>query len=104
MAQCALRGVGGLEVAVPVRGGGTTVAGQSLIGRIGLVTTRVRGGAAPGEIRVVVEGLPHYYIAYCVRPVAVGEEVLIINSRGARQVDVEPWRMAGSDVDVAPTN
>jgi hypothetical protein len=99
-----VRGVGGLEVAEPVWGGGTTVAGQGLIGRIGLVTTRVRGGASPGEIRVVVEGLPHYYIAYCEVPVAVGEEVLIINSRGARQVDVEPWRMAGSAVDAAPTN
>jgi membrane protein implicated in regulation of membrane protease activity len=80
------------------------VAGQRLIGRIGVVTTRVRGGASPGEIRVVVEGLPHYYIAYCAEPVAVGEEVLVINSRGARQVDVEPWLMPGADIDVPPTD
>jgi membrane protein implicated in regulation of membrane protease activity len=80
------------------------VAGQRLIGRIGVVTTRVRGGASPGEIRVVVEGLPHYYIAYCAEQVAVGEEVLVINSRGARQVDVEPWLMPGADIDVPPTD
>ena len=79
------------------------MAGQQLVGRIGRVTHRVRGGASPGEIRVVVEGIPHYYIAYCVEPVAVGEEVLVINARGAQQVDVEPWSAPGSDIGI-PTD
>jgi membrane protein implicated in regulation of membrane protease activity len=80
------------------------VAGQTLVGKLGSVTTRVRGGALPGEIRVVVQGIPHYYIAYCGQPLAVGEQVLVINNRGARQVDVEPWRQSGSDDGLPPTD
>lgn len=70
---------------------------QTLVGRVGLVTTRVRGGPLPGEIRLVVQGIPHYYIAYCGQALAVGEQVLVINNRGARQLDVEPWRQSGLD-------
>jgi hypothetical protein len=64
---------------------------QALVGRIGVVTTRVRGGDQPGEIRLVVHGIPHHYIAYCGQPIPVGEHALVISHRGARQVDVEPW-------------
>jgi membrane protein implicated in regulation of membrane protease activity len=73
------------------------VAGQTLVGRVGLVTVRVRGGPLPGEVRLVVQGIPHYYIAYCGQALAVGEQVLVINNRGARQVDVEPWHEPGLD-------
>jgi hypothetical protein len=44
-----------------------------------------------------VQGIPHYYIAYCGQALAVGEHVLVINNRGARQVDVEPWQQSGPD-------
>jgi membrane protein implicated in regulation of membrane protease activity len=71
--------------------------GQTLVGKVALVTTRVRGGSLPGEVRLVVQGIPHYYIAYCGQAVAVGEHVLVINSRGARQLDVEPWQQSGPD-------
>jgi membrane protein implicated in regulation of membrane protease activity len=67
------------------------VTGQTLVGRTGSVTTRVRGGDLPGEVKVVVAGLPHYYVAYCSQPVPAGATVLVIHSRGARQIDVEPW-------------
>jgi membrane protein implicated in regulation of membrane protease activity len=67
------------------------VAGQALVGKVGVVVGAVRGGPRPGEVRVVVEGMPHYYIAYAAMPVPVGTQVLIVNNRGARQVDVEPW-------------
>ena len=40
--------------------------GQSLVGKVGLVVTAVRGGDLPGEIRVVVQGIPHHYLAYAV--------------------------------------
>jgi membrane protein implicated in regulation of membrane protease activity len=79
------------------------VAGQTLVGKLGSVTSRVRGGSLPGEIRVVVQGIPHYYIAYCGQPLAVGEQVLVINNRGARQVDVEPWQ-SGPDDGLPPTD
>ena len=67
------------------------MARQSLVGKIGTVIHPVRGGSRPGEVRVVVEGMPHYYIAYAAVEVPAGAEVIIINSRGAQQVDVEPW-------------
>ncbi len=77
------------RVSPPADGNGVT--GQALVGRTGSVTTRVRGGDLPGEVKVVVAGLPHYYVAYCTRPLPAGATVLVIGSRGARQVDVEPW-------------
>jgi len=66
------------------------VARESLVGKIGTVIHPVRGNR-PGEVRVVVQGMPHYYIAYAAVEVAAGTEVIIIHSRGAQQVDVEPW-------------
>jgi membrane protein implicated in regulation of membrane protease activity len=67
------------------------VHGQTLVGRIGTVVSAIRGGHRPGEVRVVVAGIAHYYLAYAAKAVPAGAEVLVINNRGARQVDVEPW-------------
>lgn len=71
------------------------------VGLMGTVVSRIRGGAHPGEVRVVHHGMPHAYIAYADEPIAVGAAVLVINDRGARQVDVEPWDMPGIDSDPA---
>ncbi|MGI8665638.1 MAG: hypothetical protein ACR2N4_06375 [Jatrophihabitans sp.] len=57
----------------------------------------VRGGNLPGEVRIVVQGLPHFYLAYCEQALAVGRQVLVINNRGGRQLDIEPW--AHTDFD-----
>lgn len=65
----------------------------TLVGELGSVTLAVRGGGLPGEVRVVVEGIPHYYIAFSEYPIPVGEQVLVINVRGGRQIDVEPWEL-----------
>jgi membrane protein implicated in regulation of membrane protease activity len=70
-----------------------TVA-QTTVGRVGTVVHAIRGGAQPGEVRVLVEGIAHYYLAYAVTAIATGTDVLVINNRGARQVDVEPWPTA----------
>jgi len=74
------------------------VRGQALVGRIGTVVHGVRGGDRPGEVRVVVAGIAHYYIAYAASAIPAGAEVLVINHRGARQVDVEPWPRMPADV------
>ena len=71
------------------------VTGQSLVGKVGRVVRAVRGGSLPGEVRVVVEGVPHYYLAYSVEAVPADTTVLVINIRGARQIDVEPWSQPG---------
>jgi membrane protein implicated in regulation of membrane protease activity len=67
------------------------VTGQVLVGKVGVVTTAVRGGPKPGEVRVVIEGLPHYYIAFCTHALTAGDQILVVNARGHRQIDVEPW-------------
>jgi hypothetical protein len=67
------------------------------VGLVGIVVSRIRGGPQPGEVRVVHGGLPHAYIAYSDEPVATGAQVLVINSRGARQIDVEPWTVLDPD-------
>jgi hypothetical protein len=55
------------------------------------VVHAVRGELGPGEVRIVIDGLPHYYLAYAPVAVPTGAQVLVINNRGARQIDVEPW-------------
>jgi membrane protein implicated in regulation of membrane protease activity len=67
------------------------VSSSSLIGRVGTVSETVRGGELPGEVRIVVEGLPHHYLAYCTEQLPVGQQVLVINNRGSRKLDVKPW-------------
>jgi hypothetical protein len=67
------------------------VASQGLVGRLGTVITGIRGGDRPGEVRLVVEGIAHYYLGYAATALPAGTEVLVINNRGTRQVDVEPW-------------
>ena len=64
------------------------------MGRIGTVVLGIRGGDRPGEVRIVVEGMAHYYLAYAVTAIRAGTDVLVINDRGARHVDVEPWPTA----------
>ena len=73
------------------------MAGETVVGKIGQVVTAVRGGSRPGEVRVVVEGVPHYYLAYCAYAVSSGAAVLVINNRGSRQIDVEPWTQPNAD-------
>lgn len=76
--------------------------GAAAVGLLGVVVGRVRGGDFPGEVRVVHGGLPHVYIAYAAEPLSVGTQVLVINDRGGRRIDVEVWTMSGQDVvDVA---
>ncbi|WP_433296126.1 hypothetical protein ACQP2F_37625 [Actinoplanes sp. CA-030573] len=64
---------------------------ETLVGRVGTVITAIRGGERAGEVRLLVQGIAHYYLAYAHTSVPAGAEVLVINNRGARQIDVEPW-------------
>ncbi len=64
---------------------------QSLVGKIGTVINRCVAAPARARCGSWSRGMPHYYLAYAAVPVPAGTEVLVINNRGARQVDVEPW-------------
>lgn len=62
----------------------------AVVGRIGTVVTRIRGGELPGEVRLPVRGTTEAFIAYCATPVERHETVLVLFSRGNRAVEVEP--------------
>ncbi|WP_436533482.1 hypothetical protein [Actinoplanes sp. HUAS TT8] len=64
---------------------------ETLVGRIGTVIIPIRGGERAGEVRLLVAGIAHYYLAFAAGPVRAGADVLVINNRGSRQIDVEPW-------------
>ncbi|MCU1669577.1 MAG: hypothetical protein JWP40_2504 [Blastococcus sp.] len=63
---------------------------REVVGKVGMVVTRIRGGDLPGEVRVTVRGAHETFIAYSDTPVERHETVLVFHSRGNRAVDVEP--------------
>jgi hypothetical protein len=64
---------------------------QSLIGAIGIVVVATRGDAGPGEVLLKVRGGTEAYLAWSPEPIRKGATVLVIESRGARAVDVSEW-------------
>lgn len=75
---------------------------QKLVGKIATVVCAVRGGPLPGEVRLTVDGLAHYYLAYAITAIDAGAQVLVIHNRGARAVDVEPWPATTDITDARP--
>jgi membrane protein implicated in regulation of membrane protease activity len=69
---------------------------DEVVGKLGTVVTRIRGGDRPGEVRVRIRGTVDTFIAYSVTPVERHQTVLVFHSRGQRAVDVEPapWATA----------
>ena len=64
---------------------------EAVMGRTGTVTTRIRGGDLPGEVRVEIRGGTESFIAYAEQEIPLGETVLVFRSRGSRAVDVIPF-------------
>lgn len=63
---------------------------DEVVGKIGTVVSRIRGGDRPGEVRIGVRGTQETFIAYSDTAVERHETVLVFHSRGHRAVDVEP--------------
>ena len=63
----------------------------SLIGSIGVMLIATRGQAGPGEVLLRIRGGTEAYIAWSAEPIARGQTVLVIESRGHRNVDVSEW-------------
>lgn len=66
------------------------MADDEVVGRVGHVTTRIRGADKPGEVSVSVRGGAECFIAYADTPIESSTEVLVVASRGHRSVDVIP--------------
>ena len=63
----------------------------SAVGCRGVLTVATRGAAGPGEVLIPIRGGSETYLAWSDTPLARGTAVLVIDSRGARTVDVVEW-------------
>ena len=64
---------------------------EAVIGCTGQVLVGTRGSAGPGEILVRVRGGSETFLAWSEDPLPTGATVLVIESRGCREVGVVEW-------------
>ena len=64
---------------------------EASVGCVGVLTVATRGGDGPGEVRIKIRGGSETYLAWSDAPLPRGATVLVIESRGARAVDVIEW-------------
>ena len=67
------------------------VRDESSVGRVGVLTVATRGSAGPGEVCINIRGGSEAFLAWSDKPLPRGATVLVIESRGARAVDVIEW-------------
>lgn len=64
---------------------------ETPVGLVGVLLVGTRGGGGPGEVLVKIRGGSEAFLAFSDEPLPKGATVLVIESRGARAVDVTPW-------------
>ena len=64
---------------------------EASIGRVGVLTVGTRGKDGPGEVLINIRGGSETFLAWSEKPLPKGTTVLVIESRGARTVDVIEW-------------
>lgn len=64
---------------------------DAVIGCVGEVLIGTRGSGGPGEVLVRVRGGSETFLAWSEEPLPRGARVLVVESRGTRQVDVIEW-------------
>ncbi|WP_275463690.1 hypothetical protein [Streptomyces noursei] len=64
---------------------------DAVIGCAGVLLIGTRGTAGPGEVLVRIRGGSEAFLAWSAEPLPKGATVLVIDSRGNRQVDVMEW-------------
>jgi hypothetical protein len=75
---------------------------ESSIGCIGVLTVATRGSAGPGEVRIRIRGGTEAFLAWSDEPLPRGATVLVVDSRGARAVDVIEWEDVLGDSPLGP--
>ena len=74
---------------------------ESSVGRVGVLIVGTRGGDGPGEVLIKIRGGSEAFLAWSEKPLPRGATVLVIDSRGARTVDVIEWE---DSLDEIPRN
>lgn len=64
------------------------VPDDAVIGCVGVLHVGTRGQRGPGEVVVQVRGGSEAFLAWSEQPLAKGTQVLVVESRGERAVDV----------------
>ncbi|HET6499398.1 MAG TPA: hypothetical protein VFG87_01435 [Amycolatopsis sp.] len=64
---------------------------SSVVGQVGELVHATRGADGPGEVKIRVRGGSEIYLAWSRKPLPTGTTVLVVETRGARTVDVIPW-------------
>ncbi|WP_370082868.1 hypothetical protein [Streptacidiphilus sp. MAP12-16] len=64
---------------------------EAVVGCTGVLLVGTRGSAGPGEVLVRIRGGSETFLAWSAKPLPKGAPVLVIESRGTRQVDVIEW-------------
>ncbi|MFG1808019.1 hypothetical protein [Streptomyces sp. NPDC049040] len=64
---------------------------DAVIGCTGELLIGSRGAAGPGEVLVRIRGGTEAFLAWSDDPLPKGTTVLVVDSRGMRQVDVIEW-------------
>ena len=64
---------------------------ESSIGCVGVLSVATRGTHGPGEVLIKIRGGSEAFLAWSEKPLPKGATVLVIESRGARAVDVIEW-------------
>ena len=67
------------------------VRDESCVGSVGVLSIATRGDAGPGEVLIKIRGGSEAFLAWSEKPLPRGATVLVIESRGARAVDVVEW-------------
>ena len=75
---------------------------EACIGRVGILTVATRGDQGPGEVHIKIRGGSETFLAWSAKPLPRGATVLIIDSRGARAVDVIEWEDSLGDIPRIP--
>ena len=75
---------------------------EACIGTVGVLTVATRGDAGPGEVLIKIRGGSEAFLAWSEKPLPRGATVLVIDSRGARTVDVIEWEDSLDDIPRIP--
>ena len=65
---------------------------ESSIGCVGRLIVATRGADGPGEVLIKIRGGSEAFLAWSDKPLPEGSTVLVVDSRGARAVDVIEWK------------
>jgi len=75
---------------------------ETSIGSVGILSVGTRGGDGPGEVRIKIRGGSETFLAWSEKPLPRGATVLVIDSRGARAVDVIEWEDSPGEIPRNP--